>query len=167
MFIPPVQQPWTIPILPNGTDTPPGGNQPDHVGIQLSCSKWDFVSPDSARLQAQFPKNTSEIFINNMAGGWVGGTLHVYEGDTGTLPGYHVQVEARPRMGTHTELADIVKVCILGGNRFGSYGVGIYNVRFFPLSFFRTRITVWLLDLPADSEYCLRSLRARSKKRTI
>lgn len=93
------------------------------------CSEWDFETPDTSRLQSIFPLNTTNIFIRNRAGGWVSGTLHTYVGKK-KLPGYHIQVEVRPRFKKDA-VDNNVQVCVLSGDSPGSYGVGIYDVREF------------------------------------
>lgn len=74
--------------------------------------------------------NTTLIFLNNMAGSYVTGTLYVWTAPEGSRkPGYHVQVEARARFKKHGVQVDKnINVCILGGGPFGSYGLGIYDV---------------------------------------
>ncbi|KAF8322023.1 hypothetical protein DL93DRAFT_1239680 [Clavulina sp. PMI_390] len=134
IYIPP---PWTIPTAPltnssnsggGGSGDPSGG---DHSGLTIQCSAWDTISPDNSYMQTYFPPNTSEIFINNMAGGWVGGSLHVLESGSNdaNMTGYYkVQVTVQPRFQNDgDDIRENINVCVLGGSTFGSFGVGVYN----------------------------------------
>lgn len=90
----------------------------------ISCNKWNYVSPDAARLNYTFPSNTTSIFLNNLSPyAKVLGTLNV-QSDTSLKSGYHVTLDIRGDLDINP-----FEVCFMLGKHTGTHGLGIYGVR--------------------------------------
>lgn len=93
-----------------------------------SCGKWRHNSAERASFQTYLPEHTTRVFLHNLAGHRVSGSLRVWSRSSAL---HHPQllIEARSKYKKVLKALYASEVCLMPGDTPGARGLVISQVR--------------------------------------
>lgn len=103
------------------------GIEQQQLGIAVACSKWHHNSRERASFRTYLPEDTTKVFLHNLAGPLVSGSLHVWSGPP-TLHRPQLRIEARSKHKKLVKALHTGDVCVMRGDKPRNYGLVISDV---------------------------------------